>query len=57
MVMLTSPRCQLGGAPISIDGKEDVPHECRMSRDNAGQWKREWIAEGKIYSDHNMGYV
>ena len=43
-----------GNAPISIDGKEDVPYECRVFRDDAGQSKREWIVQGKIYSDMNM---
>ena len=43
-----------GSAPISIDGKADVSYECRMFRDDAGQLKKEWIAEGKIYSDKNM---
>ena len=43
-----------GDAPISIDGTEDVPYERRNFKDDAGQLKMEWIAEGKIYSDKNM---
>ena len=46
-----------GGAPISIDGKEDVPYEFRATRDNQGHLVGEWIAEGKIYSDKNIGFV
>ena len=46
-----------GGAPISIDGKEDVPWEFRATRDNQGQLVGEWIAEGKIYPDKNIKLV
>ena len=46
-----------GGAPISIDGKEDVPYEFRATRNNQGQLVGEWIAEGKIYSDKNIEFV
>lgn len=46
-----------GGAPIAIDGKEDVPYEFRLSRDVQGQLTAEWIAEGKIYSDKNINRV
>ena len=46
-----------GGAPISIDGKADVPYEFRATRDNQGHFVGEWIAEGKIYSDKNIEFV
>ena len=46
-----------GGAPISIDGKEDVPWEFRATRNKQGQLVGEWIAEGKIYSDKNIERV
>ena len=46
-----------GGAPISIDGKEDVPYEFRATRNDQGQLVGEWIAEGKIYSDKNIEIV
>ncbi len=46
-----------GGAPISIDGKEDVPYEFRSTKNNQGQLAGEWIAEGKIYSDKNINIV
>ena len=46
-----------GGAPISIDGKEDVPYEFRATRDKHGHWVGEWIAEGNIYSSKNMEFV
>ena len=46
-----------GAAPITIDGKEDVPYEFRASRNNQGQLAGEWIAEGKIYSDKNIDFV
>ena len=48
---------QGGGAPITIDGKEDVPYEFRATRDNRGELVGEWIAEGKIYSDRNVEFV
>ena len=46
-----------GGAPISIDGKDDVPYEFRATRNDQGQLVGEWIAEGKIYSDRNVELV
>ena len=46
-----------GGAPISIDGKEDVPYDFHATRDNEGQLVGEWIAEGKIYPDKNIKLV
>ena len=46
-----------GAAPISIDGKEDVPYKMHAFRDNKGQLVGEWIAEGKIYSEKNMEIV
>ena len=46
-----------GGAPISIDGKEDVPWEFHATRDNQGQFIGEWIAEGEIYSDKNIKFA
>ena len=46
-----------GGAPISIDGQEDVPYEFHATRNDHGQLVGEWIAEGKIYSDKNIEIV
>ena len=46
-----------GGAPISIDGKEDVPYEYRATRDKQGHWVEEWITEGNIYSNKNIENV
>ena len=46
-----------GGAPISIDGRDDVPYEFRATRDDQGQLVGEWVAEGKIYSDKNIEFV
>ena len=46
-----------GGAPISIDGKEDVPYEFRATKNNQDQLVGEWIVEGKIYSDKNIEFV
>ena len=46
-----------GAAPISIDGKEDVPYEFHATRDRQDQLIGEWIAEGKIYSDKNIKLV
>ena len=45
-----------GAAPISIDGREDVPYEFHMVRNELGQFVGEWIAEGKIYSDKNIEF-
>ncbi len=46
-----------GAAPITVDGKEDVPYEFRATRDNQDQLVGEWIAEGKVYSDKNIEFV
>ena len=46
-----------GAAPITIDGKEDVPYECVVTRDSSGQLVGEWIAEGKIYREKNIEIV
>ena len=46
-----------GAAPITIDGKEDVPYEFRLTKNKQGQFVGEWIAEGKIYSDKNIEIV
>ena len=46
-----------GAAPISIDGKEDVPYEFRATRNKQDQLVGEWIAEGKIFSDKNIEFV
>lgn len=46
-----------GGAPVSIDGKQDVPYVLRGTRNAQGHLVCEWIAEGKIYSEENMRIV
>ena len=46
-----------GGAPITIDGREDVPYQLHVKRNREGDLVCEWIAEGNIYSDNNTEFV
>ena len=46
-----------GAAPITIDGKKDLPYEFRATMDKQGQLVGNWIVEGKIYSDKNVELV
>ena len=46
-----------GSAPITIDGREDVPYQLRVVRNHEGELVGEWIAEGNIFSDDNTEFV
>ena len=46
-----------GAAPISINGKEDIPYQLIGTMNDQGELVTEWIVEGKIYPHKNIVFV